>query len=84
MAGSVDKPRSHLQPRVGITVRARRTSKHAPNAQKLCQTVQKKKKYDRKENDSILKNIQETDLHQVKLRTCHVALPVEILHTTLL
>jgi len=35
IAGSVDKPSNHLQPRVGITVRARRTSKHAPNAQKL-------------------------------------------------
>jgi len=32
--GAVDNIKSHLQPNVGITIRANRTSKHAPSAQK--------------------------------------------------
>lgn len=32
--GAVDMANSHLQPRVGIIIKASRTSKHAPNAQK--------------------------------------------------
>lgn len=33
-SGAVDNIKSHLQPNVGITIRAKRTSKHAPSAQK--------------------------------------------------
>lgn len=32
--GAVDNTKSHFQPSVGITIRAKRTSKHAPSAQK--------------------------------------------------
>lgn len=32
--GIVDNPKSHRQPRVGITANAKTTSKQAPNAQK--------------------------------------------------
>jgi len=32
--GAVDNTKSHFQPNVGITIRAKRTSKHAPRAQK--------------------------------------------------
>lgn len=32
--GAADKPSSHLQPNVGVTAKARPTSKQAPNAQK--------------------------------------------------
>jgi len=32
--GAVDNIKSHLQPNVGITIKAKRTSKHAPSAQK--------------------------------------------------
>jgi len=33
-SGAVDSTKSHFQPNVGITIRAKRTSKHAPSAQK--------------------------------------------------
>jgi hypothetical protein len=36
--GPVDNASSHCQPKVGITTNARATSKHAPNAQKHCNT----------------------------------------------
>jgi len=32
--GAVDSTKSHFQPNAGITIRAKRTSKHAPSAQK--------------------------------------------------
>lgn len=32
--GAVDSTKSHFQPSVGITIKAKRTSKHAPSAQK--------------------------------------------------
>ena len=34
--GTVEKARSHRQPRLGITANARATSKQAPSAQKHC------------------------------------------------
>lgn len=33
-SGAVEIANNHLQPRVGIIIKANKTSKHAPNAQK--------------------------------------------------
>lgn len=35
-SGPVDRANNHCQPKVGITTKARATSKHAPKAQKHC------------------------------------------------
>lgn len=40
--GAVDSTKSHFQPNVGITIKAKRTSKHAPRAQKHCIKIDKK------------------------------------------
>lgn len=35
-SGPVERANNHCQPKVGITTKARATSKHAPKAQKHC------------------------------------------------
>lgn len=43
-SGAVDSTKSHFQPNVGITIRAKRTSKHAPSAQKHYIKIDKRNK----------------------------------------